>query len=446
MTGRAAWRELLVAAAVLVLAWLALEAVATRDHRDRTDEPEWIAISILHWRQLVLGEPPAGAELDPAEQRSSDPWKQGVQHTVFGYMNPCLPKVVLGAVLHAAGHRRASPMVFEIFHRERPEDGVSARAEMEPALPLARGVVQVLAALCALLVFLIGRELLAGWAGWLAGCLATSLFIASPVVRNTAAYVRTDFFMLPFVLAALFFALRAREALSGARGARAMHLAGLALGLFCGLAVSSKLNGALICLCVAIWVPLAWWRARGQTRPDALRGPFATLLLAGLLSASIFYALNPRLWSDPFGGASDILGRWDRQMAVQQERGERMNVEVARDLGERVTLFTDRMLGRDDPWRALTRLPGGVVLLAGGFGVLVWQAAKRRAGTPADREASAAWTAVVFVSIFIAGTALWLPLDWERFFLPAAPCLALLQALCLASLARLAAERIRRRT
>ena len=99
-------KDLLLAAALFALAYFA--AWTTRDRRLEgrlaSDEPEWIAISILHWQQLVDGAPPAGAELDPASERSDNPWKQGVQRTTFGYMNPCLPKLVWGATLTAAGH------------------------------------------------------------------------------------------------------------------------------------------------------------------------------------------------------------------------------------------------------------------------------------------------------------------------------------------------------
>ncbi len=444
MIGRALRRELLAAVLASAAAWLSLDAFATREHRDRTDEPEWIAISILHWRQLVLGEPPAGAELDPPGERDANPWKQGVQHTVFGYMNPCLPKVVLGGVLHAAGFRQASPLAFEIFQRQDPQAGEQARAELEPARPLARGVVHALATMCVVLLLFCGRELFPGWAGWLAGVLAGALFVASPVVLNTAIYVRTDFFMLPFVLAALLVALRAREALAGRRGARAMQLAGLALGLLCGLAVSSKLNGTLICLCVAVWVPLLWWRTRRESGVGALPGPVATLLLAALAAALVFYALNPRLWGDPLGGASDILARWDRQIGVQQERAERMGIEVAHSLPERVALFADRTLSRDDPFRSSTGLPGGVLLLAGGLAVLAWRSGGRRAAGAGRPARDGAAIALVFVLVFLAGTALWLPLDWERFFLPAAPCLALLEAACLSGLAGWLAQRTRR--
>ena len=51
--------------------------------------------------QLVRGAPPAGADLRPRPELG--PWEQGFQHTTFGYMNPCLPKLLWGGLL--AGER-----------------------------------------------------------------------------------------------------------------------------------------------------------------------------------------------------------------------------------------------------------------------------------------------------------------------------------------------------
>lgn len=425
-------RELLIAVIAFAVAWSALDRFARHEHPDRTDEPEWIAMSILHWRQFVLGEPPAGADLDAPEQRSDNPWKQGVQRTVFGYMNPCLPKLILGGVLHAGGFREAEPETFQIFHRERPAAGRRARSRTAEAMPLARRVIQSLAALSTVLVLFIGRRLTRGPASWVTGLLAGALFVASPLVLHTATYIRTDFFMLPFALAGLLLALHLRKALAGEHGAGSLRLAAVWLGVVCGLAVSSKLNGALLCVALALWLPLLWLGARRRTSLGFAAGPLVGCLVAGACACAVFYALDPRLWAEPIEGVRDILGRWGLQKEVQQGRAEGMNLEVARSLGERFGLFLGRTTGRDDPWRSLTGLPGGTLLSLAGLALL---------GLGCARGRARACVALVFVVVFLVGTALWLPIDWERFFLPAAPCVALLQALAPGSLVELVLAR-----
>jgi len=421
-----------------VIAWFVLGELSVWEHRDRSDEPEWVAISINHWDQLVRGAPPAGAELDPPEWREGGEWRRGVQRTMFGYPNPCLPKLVWGGLLHARGFDEASPLVFDVFERADPAAGAQAQRALEPALPLARRIVLALACLSAVLVFFSARTALPGAWGWLCAALAYGLWFASPLVRGTATYVRTDFFMLPFLLAALVLVLHAGAALSGRLGPGRLGAASLALGLLCGLAASSKLNGTLACVCVALWVPLAWWRRSGGPGAVTWRGPLAAVALAGVCACVVFYALNPRLWGDPFGGVADILARWERVMGFFQNTwSERTGTAVARTIPERVALFTDRTLARDDPWRALTGLPGGALLMLGGLLVLAVHALRGQNPEPGRSSAYASAALLVFALVVATGTALWLPIDWERFWLPVAPVVALLEAVALAWLARL---------
>jgi hypothetical protein len=408
--------ELLLALALFALGGLMAWAVRDRSLEGRlaSDEPEWIAISILHWQQLVDGAPPAGAELDPTEERGDNPWKQGVQRTTFGYMNPCLPKLVFGAAFTAAGHASASPRVFQVFHRDDPRAGREAQAALLPAEPLARRVVLALSALSAVLLFFCARELARGRTGWIAGAAAYAAWFATPLVQSTGNYLRTDHFMLPFCLAGLLIALRRPNATLGW---------GIALGVACGLAVSSKLNGGLLCAATAGWAALAARREGARTARV-----LGALALAALLTIAFFYALNPRLWSEPVAGVQDILARWDKLMAFfQDELAPRTGVEVARTLPERISLFVRTSAGGG----VLFGHVGSLLALVG-LAMLAWRSA---------RGCSQARTLLVFAVVFIAGTVAWLPLDWERFYLTATPALVLLQVVPLAYAASQVLER-----
>lgn len=422
-------RELGLALGVFLVALGVISAVRETRHEGGlySDEPEWIAISILHWRQFVLREPPAAAELDPAQEAWGTPWRRGVQRTTFGYMNPCVPKLVWGAALFAAGHREASPAAFQAFSRGEPQRQQAAWQALLPAEPLARRVLIVCCALSLTAFVLSARRLCGGAAGWGVALVAGALLCASPLVRNTASYLRTDWFLMVPLLAALGTALARHAALGGAEGRPAQLRLALALGLWSGLAVSCKLSGAMVGLCVAVWAPLAWI-AHAPTR-DArsfVRGPLVVWILSGATCAALFYAVNPRLWGEPLAGVRDILARWDELLAwFQDDWGPRTGVEVAHSLPERLALFADRSLTRDEPWRGLTRLPGGAVLAASGALALAWRS---RGLVRRDPQAVTAAFALSFCAVTLVTTALWIPLDWERFFLTAAPAQALLVA------------------
>lgn len=369
--------------------------------RLNSDEPEWIAISILHWNQVTKGGAAAGAEFDSAAEGSDNAWKQGVQRTTFGYMNPGLPKLIWGATLAANGHTDASPLVFQSFHRTNPAAGRAAQDALLPAEDSARDVVVVLSALSAVLLFFAARELFPGLAGWSAAAVAFALWFFSPLVQNTSGYIRTDYFMLPPCLAAFVLSMRMQ---------RPSWTNGIAFGVLCGLAVSSKLNGGLLCVAVAAWYALAVLRDR-----TSWRSALVALACAALVTVLLFYALNPRLWSDPIDGVRDMLARWDKLMAFfQDELAPRTNVAVARTLSERVALFM-ASLDRDLPLGWFGAGLAGLGALGAGWS----------ARDPATRERT--FIALAFVAIFIGGTVLWLPLDWERFYLTALPALLLLQ-------------------
>jgi len=336
---------------------------------------------------------------------------------------------VWGACFAAAGHTTASPYAFQAFHKDAPQRGERARAELLPAMPLARRVVTLLAALSGALLFFVARAVVPGRAGWVAGVSAWLLWSLSPLVLDTAATIRTDHFMLPFVLGAVLWFLRRRAAFGGGRGTAALVRAALGMGLLGGLATSSKLNGALVLIGFAL--------ALSVSRP-APRAALAALALAAATSFAVFFALNPILWSGPLEGVLDVLARWDKLMAYfQDEWAPRTGAEVAHSVPERVSLFARKTLQRDEPLGALVGLPIGFVPVLGGAIALGLQAAGRGPFRGADEEArGAARAALAFALVLLAGTALWLPLDWPRLFLPATPAIALLEACLLAALAR----------
>jgi hypothetical protein len=269
--------------------------------------------------------------------------------------------------------------------------------------------------------------------------VALALWLASPLVLQTASYVRTDHFMLPFALGLWWWTLARRDQLAGTRGLAPALQAGLAAGILGGLATSSKLNGALALVGSGAGV-LAHWLMLPPRRPTLGRA-LAALALSGSVAFGVFMALNPRLWSGPLEGVQDILARWDKLMAYfQNELGPSTGVAVAHTSGERLALFASRTLERDEPLRAYTGLTWGGVWIALGFAAIATAAAGRgplvpRTAPDRQRARGAAACSLAFALVLVLGTALWLPLDWERFYLPAVPAFAVLGAFLAATLA-----------
>jgi hypothetical protein len=111
-----------------------------------------------------------------------------------------------------------------------------------------------------------------------------------------------------------------------------------------------------------------------------------------------------------------------------------MGFDPAENVSGRIASFVER-LATFDPWNSLTGLPGGRVLLAGGFVLLAVAVARGRARADHADQAQVAGTVAVYALLFMLGSAVILPLHWGRFLLPTAPGTALLQAACLTWLA-----------
>ncbi len=443
-------RDLGLVCLATLCAWFALDRwrMRVQDGKLGSDEPEWIAMSMLHYQQFTRGGPPAGSEL-PTQPQPSDTvaleryagdarWRTGVQATTFGYMNPCLPKLAWGALFAARGLTQASPFAFERFWALQPAQRNPAWRAALAAEPLARRSVQALAALSAGLLALVARRSLPGRCGWLAAALAFVSWLASPLVLRTAGVIRTDYFMLPFVLCGLVFALGpgARFEAGPRRGRFLLTCA--VLGLLGGLATASKLNGALLLLCTGAWVAGALVSSPPAQRLRHARAAALGLLLCGALSLAVFYALNPRLWSTPIDGVRDILARWSALMAdFQNDWGPRTGVEVAHGPWESMQLYAHKTLQRDDalgarlgsPWIAGCAIAIG--LLALGF----------RAWRARGEARVRLHVLLTFIAVFAIGTAAWIPLDWERFYLTGLPAIVLAEAVGLAALAQGVIER-----
>ncbi|MCK6447633.1 MAG: hypothetical protein L6Q99_14670 [Planctomycetes bacterium] len=431
-TRRRCAARLAVASLGALAAWLVL-LVWPLDPRDPTDEHEWTAISIAHFGQVFADRTPPGAAPDEPE------WRAGVQATTFGATNPCFAKLVLGAVLWSSGFRDVEPEVFQRFARTAPDGGRAARTRLEPAIERARAVVRIAAALCAGLVALVAFEFASGFAGApgfgagfvsvFAAVVAWSAFALLPLFRAWGGFVRTDFFMLACALGVVAAALACRDTLGGERGLAKRWLAASALGGLAGCAVASKFNGAPAALVVAAAVVAAHCAARERRGLGELLG---SLALAAVACVFVVWLLDPVLWRDPLGELRAILAFWDEHMRYQQGRAAAQGLATADGPLASLRFALVRLFTRDEPIAALTGHAWGWPLALAGLVVLA---------RAAWRRSFAAQVALAHVVLFGGVTAAWIPLDWDRYFLPLVALVAWLEAAALAELVRFALRR-----
>ena len=175
-----------------------------------------------------------------------------------------------------------------------PGEALLQISRIPSALLLAAGVV---------VMFALGNAL----GGRSVAYLASLYYALNPALllngRRAMMEGSTMFFTLLLVLAGIWVLQRRRV------------WAGLLLGLAAGLAAASKHSAIFTVTAVfgacALYPLLLWadaWRAKsGDTHRPAFLRIYGLLILAGVIAALVFYALNPAWWGDPLGRLSYVL-------------------------------------------------------------------------------------------------------------------------------------------
>jgi 4-amino-4-deoxy-L-arabinose transferase-like glycosyltransferase len=375
------------------------------------DENTWIAISTQAFQLFFV-----------RRDYANPFWFK--EYSSWGSYQPQIGKYVIGAGTAVAGYRDI-PLVWFRFDQSVSWN-IEHRIIYDSAIVrAARMPVALLGAVSCLLLYWLVTLI----ADWRYGVLAVVALLGMRLIIISSRRAMIDTPALFFSLVALVCLVYLLRAIQAGRDRAALSWA-VATGLASGLACASKLN-ALMALgtCeVALLVNAAI--AREWRRKVLLHGICAVLVI--LWAWLIFFSSNPFLYSDPIAGVRHMLG-------------------LAQFLVDHPTpwstpLLTDklRVLWRNtlyyEPLRQLG-LPGGAwLLLAGcvGLAATAWQAPRQF--WERGLGAISIWIVLSYIAI-----AIWLPFDYDRYFLPLQPGNAFLQVFGLIWLVEISWAFLRRR-
>ncbi|MFT7669146.1 MAG: hypothetical protein ACI8X5_001846 [Planctomycetota bacterium] len=424
-------RWLLLIALLFAISWFTTDKLALPSG-DKSDEAEWTAISAVHYRQL-LGTPPPGISIDEERDKlHEDNWRQGVQGTTFGWPNPGLNKWLWGMASDSVVPLEIDPALFFRYHRGNLGQANAAVVGFDRAIERNRRLVALASAGCAVLLFLIAKRV----SGSTAGFIAYALWLGHPLIRQWSHQARPDFTMAFLLFATVLATMHGAAAMRGECGPLRRWLAMLGIGLLAGLAVGTKLNGALAGIFVAFAIPIVFI---GRQAPGRWKSVLLTWAFCGSVIALTFWACFPYLWSQPLDHLSDVLAFWKKHMALQQNNWEAAGGIATRTMTERWDLVLERLTQNYEPVGASIGLPGGMLWLllsALAVGALT---ADKDLGNRSEARLLALASVVVLI-----GTTAWLPLDWDRYFFPSVGCLALAEGVLLGTLASMVIARVRR--
>ncbi len=339
-------------------------------------------------------------------------------------------------------------------------------APSEALLQISRIPSAVLLAAGVIVIFVLGRLL----GGRPVAYLASLYYALNPALliegRRAMMEGSLTFFSLLTVLAGIWL-------IQKQRGSTA-----LLLGIAAGLALASKHTAVFTLMAVGgtcALDPRAEWVIKGRNVEAHGRAPlriYALLLVAGVIALAIFYAMNPAWWGDPltragqvlslrsdlltgqtaaFGGyasLSDALGGFFRQVFVNSPQYYEIPA-WAGYIAEPISRYESSF------WKGISiggSVLGGVVLLLltalGGVAAMGRKLALTQVysdiSTAQQRSESRAVRVLIFVwaLVMLATTALLTPIEWQRYYLPAAPAVGLLAALGLVGLIQMVGNRL----
>jgi hypothetical protein len=234
------------------------------------------------------------------------------------------------------------------------------------------------------------------------------LFALNPLVDWYARLATLDMIAVSFSILAIGFTIRSCQ-----QPERWAPL--LLAALFACAAASSKLNAALLVPVLGAALLLEAWLGRAPRL--VVRGA-----VAGLLAALLFVALNPSLYAHPWGGLVSTL-RVGSELSNVRLRDPSV---VLADLPSRIESAREMLFDGYAMLRRWLGLRVDPALFAIGLGVLAWRA----------RREAAARVVLLWLIVSLAAVALWTPLRFERYYLPALPVIAAAECLALGLLLR----------
>ena len=392
---------------------------------------EWAYISQAYFADLYIG----GLRDDPA-------WLE-----YPGYDLPPLPKYLIGGSLRLAGLPRPPQEMMVRWYGD-----TSTRTGTEAMLRAGRWPSVLLGGLGCAMIYAIGLQLSSRGLG----VIAAVLLVMNPLYRLHAHRAMSDVPAEALILLTLALGLWVWRRQCAATGwGIGLMVASAIVGVFGGLAVLAKLNGALALMTIGMWSLLNVTFRIARTSADirmrrVITSGIVTPLLAGAVGFITFVLMNPFMTARPKGPLPPVIadiasqGLWGRAKIVASHRADVSNQAMKlfphnalSTLPEKVAAVAVQGYGRFGPlgpshtdstkrfdlaqdWGALLWLP----LTVAGFllqlknGRDQWRSRKPPIGLAI---AGMTGLAVVVITGFI-------PLAWDRYYLSIQPGAALLVA------------------
>lgn len=352
---------------------------------------------------------------------ASDEWLS----EIWQPRKPPLGNLIIGAGLWLGGATPpATPYEYDWLKDER-WNAARGQVPAPEVLYAGRRLVPAFAGAAAVAIF----SLTSMAAGIPAGLAAAALFHWNPVVETYGARALADLPMVAFALLALWY-LACRVAAGWTAALRAVIPRAAMLGFLIGVASAIKQNGAVMA-CVAV-ATFGVWAAASHGR-ELTRALLVSAVVL-VVSYGVYVAVNPILYSAPVTLSLAQVKAWNLKFVGHATARPE---SALRDLPARVLAVAWVMAGNRFATLPFPWLTG----VLAGIGVVALGVRARAAGPWSGPCVLLLWS-VVTVGVIAA----WIPLDWDRYYLPVIAVASVLAGAALAPLGSQASRAQRKPT
>ena len=248
------------------------------------------------------------------------------------------------------------------------------------------------------------------------GLLAATLYLTNPAFLTCMVRAMGDpiliFFMTIHVFLSILIAMRFFKHTSVA-----VPILAILSGIVSGLAMSTKLNGAL--LLISFWLVIAVLYEK-RIIADALQ-VIVALTISLVTTFYIFFFLNPYLWTSPLQNFNIMVDYRLKTIAYQSKLSSNPALST---ISDRISHVIINILLPKGDYTTFhnSALPFDIVFFCFGLYILIRMAVRSRA------RGSMALLFLVWAFPIITITTTMLAIDWDRYYLPIILIIKIIQA------------------
>jgi hypothetical protein len=348
---------------------------------------------------------------------------------------PPIGKYVIGFSLLLAGYRsrldEVALMEKWAFSKDYNWNVLHGRMPPKEILLVGRYTMAIIGSLACLLLYCLGRMTF----NIGVGAIAAILLAFNPLMLRFSQRVMTDapliFFLIANTLLIMFF----YNFILKHKSRKSLLISGL-IGLTIALATGTKLNGGItgivfLAFCFYLIIIKVWQYKSSTDIPLSVLAilnkdyQVKIILISLLISIStsifVFVALNPFLYHKPIKGSLDMIKSRAESVKVQQKEAPRSAIT---SIGQKFYFVIRRTLlpGTYGTLNAILKIPIDFILFLVGLFILIYKEGRNLLNyrRPSNGSILIFWTIITFILIMA-----WIPLDWNRYYLPIVPCITM---------------------